>query len=296
MSARDDLKDFLTSRRAKVTPEQSGLPTFGNGNRRVPGLRREEAALLANISVEYYTRIERGNATGVSESVLDAIAQALQLDEAEHAHLRDLVRAANTTRPARRRPARQQVRPAVQRILDSMVTTPAFVLNGRLDILDANQLGEALYTPMYANPQRPVNHARFVFLDHASHDFWLDWDKAANDTVAILRAAAGRDPYDRALSDLIGELSTRSDDFRVRWAAHNVRIHRTGTKHIRHQEVGDLTLDFEVFELAADQGQTLLTYTAEPDTATHQAIQLLASLAATSAAQPAEHQERTRGS
>jgi MmyB-like transcription regulator ligand binding domain/short chain dehydrogenase len=216
-------------------------------------------------------------------------AQALQLDEAERVHLLDLLRTAGTTRAHRRKPTRQRVRPTVQRVLDSMSGTPAFVLNGRLDILAANALRFALYSPVCADPVSPPNNARFVFLDPHATDFFRDWDKVANDTVAILRAEAGRDPYDRRLSDLIGELSTRSDEFRVRWAAHNVRIHTTGVKLLHHPVVGDLDLPFESFPLATDPSQSLLTYTAEPHTRSHEALNLLASWAATSdeAEQPA---------
>jgi hypothetical protein len=279
---RGEIREFLSTRRAKVSPEQAGLPVYGGDRRRVAGLRREEVALLAGISSEYYTRLERGNATGVSESVIDGIAHALQLDEAERAHLLDLIRTAGSTRPPRRRPAQQRVRPTVQRVLDSMRGTPAFVLNGRLDVLAANTLGRALYSPVYADPLRPPNNARFVFLDPHASDFFREWDKVANDTVALLRAEVGRDPYDRRLSDMIGELSTRSDEFRVRWAAHNVRIHTTGVKLLHHPVVGDLDLPFESFPLAADPSQSLLTYTAEPDSPSQDALNLLASWAATS--------------
>jgi transcriptional regulator with XRE-family HTH domain len=213
---RRQIREFLSTRRAQLSPAQAGLPTYGGDRRRVSGLRREEVALLAGISSEYYTRLERGNATGVSDSVIDAIAHALQLDDAERTHLLDLLRTAGTTRPPRRRPARQRVRPTVQRVLDSMVGTPALVLNGCLDILTANDLGLALFSPIYADPVRPPNNARFIFLDPHATELFRDWDKVANDTVALLRAEAGRDPYDRQLSDLIGELSTRSDEFRVR--------------------------------------------------------------------------------
>jgi transcriptional regulator with XRE-family HTH domain len=278
---RGQIREFLSTRRAKASPKQAGLPVYGGDRRRVSGLRREEVALLAGISSEYYTRLERGNATGVSESVIDGIAHALQLDEAERAHLLDLIRTASTTRPPRRRPTSQRVRPTVQRILDSMSGTPAFVLNGRLDILAANELGVALYSPIYADPVRPPNNARFIFLDPHATEFFRDWNKAANDTVALLRAEAGRDPHDRQLSDLIGELSTRSDEFRVRWAAHNVRIHTTGTKLIHHPVVGDLDLPFESLPLAADPSQSLLTYTTEPGSPSQDALNLLASWAAT---------------
>jgi transcriptional regulator with XRE-family HTH domain len=277
---RGQIREFLSTRRAKISPEQAGLPVYGGHRRRVSGLRREEVALLAGISSEYYTRLERGNATGVSESVIDGIAHALQLDEAERTHLLALIRTASTSRPPRRRPAPQRVRPAVQRVLDSMSGTPAFVLNRRLDILTANELGFALYSPIYAEPVRPPNNARFIFLVPHATQFWRDWDKVANDTVALLRAEAGRDPYDRRLSDLIGELSTRSDEFRVRWAAHNVRIHTTGVKLIHHPVVGDLDLPFESFPLAADPSQNLLTYTAEPGSPSQDALNLLASWAA----------------
>jgi transcriptional regulator with XRE-family HTH domain len=278
---RTQIREFLSTRRARLSPEQAGLPTYGGDRRRVSGLRREEVALLAGISSEYYTRLERGNATGVSDSVIDGIAQALQLDEAERTHLLDLLRSAGTTRPPRRRPAPQRVRPTVQRVLDSMRDTPALVLNGRLDILTANDLGVALYWPVYADPVRPPNNARFIFLDPHATEFFGDWDKVANDTVALLRAEAGRDPYDRQLSDLVGELSTRSQEFRVRWAAHHVRIHTTGIKLLHHPVVGDLELAFETFPLAADPGQSLLTYTAEPGSPSQDALNLLASWAAT---------------
>jgi transcriptional regulator with XRE-family HTH domain len=275
---RGEIRAFLSTRRAKISPAQAGLPVYRGDHRRVSGLRREEVAVLAGISIEYYTRFERGNATGVSESVIDGITHALQLDDAERADLLHLIRIAGRTRRPRRRPAPQQVRPAVQRIIDSMTGTPALVLNGRLDILTANALGHALYSPVYADPVRPANNARFLFLDpHAG--FFRDWDKVASDTVALLRAEAGRDPYDRGLSDLIGELSTRSDQFRVRWAAHNVRIHTTGVKLIHHPVVGDLDLPFESFPIPADPSQSLLTYTTEPDSPSHDALSLLASWA-----------------
>jgi len=278
---RGEIREFLTTRRAKISPDQAGLPTYGGDRRRVAGLRREEVALLAGISSEYYTRLERGNATGVSDSVIDGIAHALQLDEAERTHLLDLLRSAGTTRRPRRRPARQRVRPTVQRVLDSMVGMPGFVLNGRLDLLAANQLGVALFAPIYADPARPPNTARFLFLDPQATEFFGDWDTVANDTVALLRAEAGRDPYDRGLSDLIGELSTRSQEFRARWAAHHVRIHTSGVKRFHHPVVGDLELAFESFPLAADPSQSLLTYTAEPGSPSQDALRLLASWAGT---------------
>ena len=252
------------------------------GRRRVPGLRREEVAMLAGVSTDYYARLERGNLTGVSDSVLEAIARALQLDEAEQAHLHDLARTANATPRTRRRAAsQQQIRPSVQRILDGMTEVPAFVRNGRLDILSASRLGYALYSPVYEDPARPANLARFAFLDPQAHAFYPNWDDAANTTVALLRTEAGRNPFDRSLSDLVGQLSTRSETFRTRWAAHNVRLHRSGAKHFHHPVVGDLTLGFEAMELSADTGLTLTAYTAEPGSASEDALKLLASWAAT---------------
>jgi transcriptional regulator with XRE-family HTH domain len=284
MDHRSETRDFLTTRRAKITPEQAGLPLYG-GNRRVSGLRREEVAMLAGVSVDYYTRLERGNLTGVSESVLEALARALQLDEAERLHLLDLARQANASPAAvrRRRHPSGHVRPGVQRILDGMTMLPAYVRNGRLDVLGVNPLGRALFAPLFENTVVTPNIARFIFLDPASRDFYLDWDDLAADTVALLRAEAGRDPYDRNLSDLIGELSTRSDVFRTWWAAHNVRLHRTGAKRMHHPLVGDLTLAYESLELTADTGLRLNAYSAEPASPAQDALNLLASWSASAA-------------
>jgi transcriptional regulator with XRE-family HTH domain len=275
---RAEIQTFLTTRRARITPEQAGLPAYGGERRRVSGLRRDEVALLAGISSQYYTKLERGNATGISESVIDGIARALQLNEAERTHLVDLIRAAGTTRAPRR--AAPEGGPAHGTTPPRLNDRPALVLNARLDIVTANQLGFALFSPVYADPVRPANNARFVFLDPHATEFFRDWNTAANDTVAILRADAGRHPYDRRLSDLIGELSTRSDEFRSRWAAHDVQIHTTGVKLIHHPVVGDLDLAYESFPLAADLTQSLLTYTAEPGSPTQDALTLLASWAA----------------
>lgn len=277
---RTDIREFLTSRRARITPQQAGLPVYG-GNRRVTGLRREEVAMLAGVSVDYYTRLERGNLRGVSDNVLDALAQALQLDDAERAHLFDLARAANTTPRSRRRPSAARVRPSMQRVLDALIGAPAWVHNDRLDFLAANRLGYALYSEMFADPARPVNSARFMFLNPRSHDFYVDWENIADNTVAILRGAAGRNPYDKALSNLVGELSTRSEDFRTRWAAHDVRLHRTGVKKLHHPIVGDLDLTYEGMELPADPGLMMFVYTAEQGTRSEDGLKLLASWAAT---------------
>ncbi|MFF3375371.1 helix-turn-helix transcriptional regulator [Streptomyces sp. NPDC002680] len=279
MDHRSEIREFLTSRRARITPDQAGLPSYGA--RRVPGLRRAEAAQLAGVSVEYYARLERGNLSGVSDAVLDALTRALRLDDTERTHLYDLARAAGTS-PRRRRPARapQGVRPNVQRLLDAMTDTPATVTNGRTDVLAANALGRALFAPLHESAWQPPNYARFIFLDPRSHDFWDNWDHAADDTVALLHAEAGRNPHDPDLTALIGELSTRSTDFRTRWARHDVRRHTTGVKHFHHPAVGTLDLTFEAMELVADEGLTLLAYGAEPGTASEDGLRLLATWAA----------------
>lgn len=281
VSTESDIREFLASRRAKITPQQAGLPAYG-GNRRVPGLRREEVALLAGVSIDYYVRLERGHLAGASEEVLDAVAKALQLDDAERAHLYDLARAA-AKRPARRtKRARGPLPDSVVRVLESMGDSPAFIRNGRLDILATNHLGRALYSPLFTeDAPSPVNIARFQFLDPRGSDFFPDWDASLNTTVSLLRTEAGRAPHDTDLTGLIGELVTRSEDFRTAWAKHNVRLHYTGRKSIRHPAVGVLTLDFDAMELPAQPGLTLTAYTAAPGTPDHDALQLLASWAAT---------------
>ncbi len=279
-----EIKAFLSSRRAKITPQQAGLSAYAR-NRRVPGLRRGEVADLAGVSVEYYAKLERGDLSGVSDSVLEALARALQLDEAEHAHLLDLARSAGPAARTRRRAPAQQVRPTIQRLLDLMTEVPAIVNNARLDLVASNSLGRALFAPVYASPGRPanqpVNHARFTFLDPRARDFWTNWERAADDSVAQLRTEAGHDPYNQALTSLVGELSTRSEAFRTRWAAHNVRLHRTGLKHFHHPVVGDLHLNFEVMELPADPGLSLLAFSAAAGSPDDDALRLLASWAAT---------------
>ena len=272
------LGSFLTSRRAKVTPEQVGLRA--TGNRRVPGLRRAEVATLAGVSVEYLARLERGAANGVSEAVLDAIAAALRLDEAEHAHLLDLALASS----GRSRPRRERaplIRANVQLVLDRIQGAPAIVRNGRTDILATNELGRALYSEMYLPPTRPPNLARFIFLDPRAHNFYTDWDRAANTNVAILRREAGRNPHDKGIAELIGELSMRSDEFRTLWAAHNVRRHYAGTKFFQHPVVGLLELNYQVLGLEEDPGHTLTVYPATPGSPSEEALKLLASWAVT---------------
>jgi len=243
---RGEIREFLTTRRAKLTPEQAGLPRYA-GRRRVAGLRRDEAAQLAGISIEYYTRLEPA---------------------------------------ARHQPARAQVRPSVQRLLDSMTNTAAFLRNGRLDILAANQLGHALYSPVFdspvsGNPRRPANLARFIFLDERSAQFYRDRDGIARQAVGSLHAEAGRAPHDRALAGLVGELSVRSQQFRALWAGHDVVYYRSGVQPFHHPQAGDLDLDYDALEIPADPGQTIIAYSAEPGSAARDALDILASWAAT---------------
>jgi transcriptional regulator with XRE-family HTH domain len=283
MDSRNDLREFLTSRRERLTPAEAGLPDFG-GRRRVKGLRREEVALLAGMSTEYYVRLERGNGTGVSEAVLDSISRALQLDEAEHSHLFDLVSSANEgNNPGRRRrPARsQQVGTSVLQLIDAMHDVPVFIQNGRLDAVATNRLGAALFSEMFVMPHRPMNAARFVFLDPRAQTFYRDWEGNARQIAALLRAEAGRAPYDRVLTDLVGELATRSDIFRTMWASHDVRVHRTGSKNVHHPVVGDLDLTFEAMDLTSEPGLQMLAFTAAPGSASSDGLQLLTTWAAT---------------
>ncbi|MER5336963.1 helix-turn-helix transcriptional regulator [Micromonospora sp. NPDC002717] len=282
MNNRAEVHDFLTSRRAKITPKQAGIPA--GGQRRVPGLRRSEVAALAGMSVEYYAKLERGQLAGVSASVLDAIARALQLDDAERAHLIRLAQEANGSSALLRRSPRSKrwtVRPSLQWSLDA-ITAPAIVVNRRQDLLAANLLGRAMYSDVYADPTHTPNFGRFTFLDTAARRFYPDWNLAADMLVANLRTAAGVDPHDKGLHDLVGELSTRSDDFRRRWGSHNVRIHGTGVKTFHHRVVGDLELAYESMELIAEQGLVMTIYAAEPASPTAEALTLLASWASTS--------------
>lgn len=282
MDTRSEVREFLSTRRARLIPDQAGLPDFG-GHRRVPGLRREEVSLLAGVSVDYYTRLERGDLSGVSDSVLDALARALQLDEAEMAHLFDLARTANAS-PVVRTPHKRAtgLRPSILRLLDAMTEAPAVVRNNYFDYLAGNALGRALYLPVFAAPS--PNSARFAFLDPAAREFYPEWERNTRELVAAMRGDAGRDPHDKKLTDLVGELSTRSERFRTLWAAHDVRFHRTGVKRINHPVVGEMELTYEAFELPADPGLQMSTYTAEPGTSSAEKLTLLASWAATDAA------------
>jgi transcriptional regulator with XRE-family HTH domain len=286
-----EVRDFLTSRRAKVTPEQVELP--GGSNRRVPGLRRNEVAMLAGVSVEYYSKVERGNLHGVSDSVLHAIADALLLDTAERAHLLDLSKAANASPVRRRKRGTATVRPSMQLAIDSITSGPAFIRNGRLDVLAENALFRAMYSDLYALPQRPVNLARFTFIhEELSRNFYPNWSQSADINVGILRTEAGRDPDDADLQALIGELSTCSVEFRTRWGAHNVRHHASGNKYFVHPVVGDLHMTYEAFEPMGEPGLNFLIYSAEPGSPTDDALKILASWAAPRDAAAAEPTDR----
>ncbi|GGP34688.1 helix-turn-helix transcriptional regulator [Streptomyces calvus] len=291
MDRSSEIREFLRTRRARITPEQTGLAPHG-GARRVPGLRREEVAQLAGVSVDYYIRLERGRTQGVSESVLEAVARALRLDDTERAHLFDLAQP-TATRAGRRRPlAPQRVHPVLYRTLDSL-SVPAVVQGRRTDVLAANRLAHALYTDFEARPRRERNFARFVFLDEAARALYADWDRVAGDCLAMLRLYAGRHPDDPQLTELIGELSLHSDAFRRMWADHEVQAHTSGTKRLHHPLVGDLTLDYVVLTVEGDPEQTLTVYTPEPASPSADALGLLASWTGTPAPGPHARAERT---
>ena len=297
MDNRAEVREFLMSRRAKITPERAGLPA--GGNRRVPGLRRHEVATLAGVSVEYYTKLERGAIAGASASVLDALSRALMLNETERAHLFDLARAADgiPTSGRQRRPASalRQPRESLQWTLESMQGAVAFVRNQVQDLVAVNRLGRAFYSPVIGDGGRVPNLARFQFLDPASRDFYPEWDRFAQMCVGSMRAEAGRDPQNRSIQDLVGELSTQSETFRTLWAAHDVRTHGAGTKRFNHPQVGELVLAYEELAITAEEGLAIVVYTAEPGSASAERLQLLASLAADEAAPvAAEIRESTR--
>jgi len=286
MDNRAEVRDFLMSRRAKVTPAQVGLPP--GLNRRVRGLRRTEVALLAGVSVEYYSKLERGAIAGASSSVLESIASALQLDDTERAHLFDLARAADgipTSGRPRRRPTKHSAsRSSLHWTLEAITDGIAFVRNPQQDLLATNALGRAFYSPVIGQGGRTPNLARFQFLDPVARDFYPDWELFAHMCVAIMRAEAGRDPDNRGLQDLVGELSTRSETFRRLWGSHDVRTHGTGTKRFNHPDVGELVLAYEELAITAEPGLVLMVYTAEPGSPSAERLRLLASLAASTPA------------
>lgn len=283
MAHRDEAGEFLRSRRDRVTPQQAGIA--GGGRRRVPGLRREEVAMLAGISRDYYARMERGELRGVSPQSLAAVAGALRLDEAETDHLHDLARVSDPAPSRRRRPPQGRIlRPSLQRFIDAVTSAPVWIRDRRMNVITGNLLGLAVYAPLLADADGRGNLARFMFLSPAARNFFPDWEPGADDIVATLRSYAGQNPRDRELTDLIGELVTRSDAFGLRWAAHNVRHHSTGIKRIRHPEVGDLELSYEAMELPADPEWLMFGCTAEPGSPSEERLRLLGSLAAGPAA------------
>jgi transcriptional regulator with XRE-family HTH domain len=277
VSTEKEVREFLISRRANVTPEQVGLHRWDE-DRRVPGLRREEVAELAGVSLDYYSRLERGHIRGASESVLNAVAQALQLRDVEREHLFDLARAATASASAARTPTGQPgVRASVQRVLDSMAA-PAIVYNAAHDLIAANLMGRAVCSPHFEATQ--PNMARFIFLDPRAEDYYIDWPLARQMSAAMLRFEAGRNPLDAHLTALIGELSTLSPHFRRDWAQHDVHEHRTGRKMFRHPMVGDVEVTWDVFEMPGQPGLSIVTYTADEHSESADKLALLASWAA----------------
>src|SRR5947209_10388009 len=273
MDRRAEIREFLVSRRANVSPDEAGVYVPEGDVRRVPGLRREEVADLAGVSPDYYTQLERGDVDGASDSVLNAVARALHLNDAERLHLFHLARPEAATRlPS----SRGSIRPNVQRTLDAFTGGPALVRNRRWDYLAANTLGRAVYTEIFDGRTGPPNHVRYVFLDDRARDFFDDWATVAHDTARILRSEAGRDPHDPGPAELIEELSQTSAEFRAIWAQHDVRLPAAGRHRFHHPVVGDLDLVFEAAELRADPGLTLLLATADHGSPTESALHRLA--------------------
>ncbi|WP_328506225.1 helix-turn-helix transcriptional regulator [Streptomyces sp. NBC_00104] len=274
LDRRAELSEFLRTRRARLKPEDVGLPAFGR-HRRVPGLRREELAQLAGVSVAYYTRLEQGNGRNVSAEVLDAIARALRLNDAEHAHLTHLAKPKAHKKKRSARP--QQVRGALRQLIDTLDGIPAYVTGRRSDILIWNRMASAVFGDWSALPAQERNWARMVFLRPDYRDLYVDWDQKAADMVSYLRMDAGCHPDDPQLSALVGELSVKSEEFRRLWATHDVKEKSHGLKRMCHPLVGDLTLSFETFSLPDDHEQNLITYHAEPGSPSADALRLLAS-------------------
>ncbi len=271
---RAELSEFLRTRRARLRPEDVGLADYGR-RRRVPGLRREELAQLAGVSVAYYTRLEQGNGRNVSAEVLDSIARALRLTDAEHAHLTHLAK----PRTHKKKPVArtQQVRVALRQLLDSIDGVPAYITGRRTDILAWNSMAAAVFGDWSQLPPQERNWARLVFLKPEYRDLYVEWERKATDLVSYLRMDAGCHPDDPRLSSLVGELSVKSEEFRRLWATHDVKEKSHGVKRLRHPLVGELTLHFETFRLNDGSEQALVTYHAEPGSPSAEALRLLAS-------------------
>ncbi|GAA2320927.1 helix-turn-helix transcriptional regulator [Streptomyces kunmingensis] len=275
LDQRAELSEFLRTRRARLQPEDVGIASMGR-HRRVPGLRREELAQLAGVSVAYYTRLEQGNGRNVSAEVLDAIARALRLSETEHAHLTHLAKP-KQQRKRHRAPRRQQARVALQQLVDSMEGVPAYIGGPRSDILAWNRMAAALFGDWGAMPAGERNWARLTFLNPDYRELFRDWEQKASDMVSYLRLYAGQHPDDPELSALVGELSVKSEEFRKLWATHDVKEKGHGVKRMRHPLVGELTLAYETLHLPDDDGQFLSVYHAEPGSPSAEALRLLAS-------------------
>ncbi|MFD9335911.1 helix-turn-helix transcriptional regulator [Streptomyces sp. NPDC060028] len=278
---RTELGEFLRSRRARLRPEDVGLPDHGR-HRRVPGLRREELALLAGVSVAYYTRLEQGSGHNVSAEILDAIARALRLGDTETEHLNHLAQ----PRPRKRRaaPRPQQVRPGVRTLLDAMEDVPAYLVGRRQDVIGWNRLAAAVFGDFGALAPKERNLVRLTFLDPATVELFTDWECRACEVVSNLRVYAGTHPDDEQLSALVGELSVKNEEFRRLWAAHTVGDNKThGVKRLRHPLVGELDLSFETLALPDDSAQFLVTYHPAPDSPSADALRLLSSWSAPSA-------------
>jgi transcriptional regulator with XRE-family HTH domain len=274
MDRREELTEFLKSRRARVQPEDLGLKVYG-ARRRVPGLRREELAQAAGVSADYYVRLEQGRTDNVSQEILDAVADVLSLSEDERKHLALLAKPAR--RKVKRRTTTQRIRPGVQALLDSMTDVPAFVLGRRMDVLGWNQLAAALIADFGSLEPKDRNIPRLVFLDPATRDFYPDWDAVADETVGYLRTYAGRYPDDPELAELVGELSIHSPEFRQHWARHDVKDKTFGTKAQYHHLVGEIIVQYETLQPPGEPDQLMVTYTVEPGSTSEQNLRLLAS-------------------
>lgn len=276
MDTRHEVQEFLTALRARITPDMAGLTVFG-GERRVPGLRREEVAQLAGVSTAYYTRMERGDLRGVSESVLSALGRALQLNPAESSHLFDLARAASGPRRTQRAKPEPRVPARMGQLLDTMGDVPALVLTRLGNPVASNALGRGLFPHLFPEGAAPVNHCRYLFLDDRSEVFYPDWETSARESVSSLRLLSGQDPSDRALASLVGDLATRSEEFRTWWGGHTVRTHVSGTKRINHPVVGELTVGYDVLAMQSAPGLSITTYLPEPGSTSADALAMLRS-------------------
>lgn len=276
-----DVQQFLTRMRARLSPEQAGVPAFG-GERRVPGLRREEVAQLAGVSAAYYTRLERGNLRGASESVLRSLARTLHMDDAETQHLFDLARAASQGSRTPRVKPRPRLPQRAAQLIETMPDVPTVALARLGDVVGSNALGRALFPHLFPENSPPLNHTRYLFLDERAREFYVDWEHDARHAVSTLRLIAGRDPADPALMALVGELATHSPEFRTWWAGHTVTVHVAGTKAIRHPVVGELTVAYQTLTLDSTPDVRIVTYLADPGTSSADALDLLRSWTATS--------------